>query len=649
MLANSLPKPGNADGSVFDQPFPGLRPFFEREARGFFGRERETAAILDLLEQQQLVVVHGSSGCGKSSVVRAGVVPVFRLDALANSAVGKVIIIRPGDADGPLQALARKLEREFPRLGESEDSEVQSWARLLSASPDWRRDISAIVSAAGATLCIIIDQFEEIFAVHRTAYGPEVRRVIEFLISLGEPAPEGTALGKRALSVILTMRSDYLGHCAVWDGFAEAVNRCQYLLPKLSNVGLLRAIHEPGRRGGPIVDEAVADRLLPTIGREVDGLPILQHALMRSWQKAGTVDGRKVIDLDALEAAGGVEGALSKHANEAYALATEEDPDRLAAADWIFRSLSDLDSDGRIIRRSVSLEQLAYESGADIATVRSILDVFRDPTFSLVMPFTPEELDDSSIVSVSHEALLRQWDRITDSRFDETGRPRGLVYREFQDGMVWRALALQAEVFARDGTSVLGAAATEQRLPWYREIQARPGWVARHAPQGAQESGADRSHWTQVGRFMEASERNLVQETTLVERLKRNQRISLILSIVVVLLVIVTGFLVGKNAQSLAQAKLAKVETEKNTALQRAKSDQLKLFVVQTETANELARRSCIGSGKSGEINSVCFKERVPVYLSIIRGNDYSTDRNHQDLPGSPYAGAVGALPGDKQ
>ncbi len=190
--------------------------------------------LLTLLEKQQLVVVHGASGCGKSSVVRAGVVPVFRLDNIANSMTARVIIIRPADPGGPLQSLARKLEREFPRAAaERDDTDtIQTWAGLLSASPDWGRDIGKAVADAGATLCMVIDQFEEIFTANREGYASEVRRLIDFLIGLSEPAPEGTALGKRSLSVILTMRSDYLGNCAQWDGFAETVNRCQYLLPR---------------------------------------------------------------------------------------------------------------------------------------------------------------------------------------------------------------------------------------------------------------------------------------------------------------------------------------------------------------------------------------------------------------------------------
>lgn len=639
--------PAAPDRGEMPPPYPGLRPFVEGESHLFFGREREIGTILTLLELQQLVVVHGASGCGKSSVVRAGVIPVFRLDALANAADARVIIIRPADPGGPLQALARKLEREFPlsepptaardgvAVGGAPGQAPGSWSEILTASSDWNRDIGEAARAAGATLCILIDQFEEIFVANRAGYAAEVARLIEFLISLGEEARAGTALGERPLSVILTMRSDYLGQCALWDGFAEAVNRCQYLLPKISTVGLLRAIHEPARRNGAVVEEAVADRLLPVISREVDGLPILQHALMRSWQIAAEHEGRRVIDLEALEKVGGAEHALSQHAESAFDKATDQgNPLRVETANWIFRALSDLDSDGRIIRRSITLRDLVRETGADEAMVQSILDVFRDPEFSLVMPYLSESLDENSVISVSHEALLRQWQRITDSGFDENAQPIGLAYREFQDGMIWRALSVQAQVFAHDRSSVLGPAATEQRLPWYREIERRPGWIRRYMLQGV--PGAreeEQAKWLEVAEFMKASKANLEREYNklkaeqeLVHRLRRNQKLLLALAAAVVLLIALVAALALyiNNQRAKADVEEAAKRTEEGATTK-----------AQLQLANEMARRECVGNHKTG---APCSPSVTAKYLKLIQNNPLDP----VEKAFSPVSGGIG-------
>lgn len=625
LLAIDAPQAETREAIAPACPYPGLRPFSERESRVFFGRESEIAAITGLLEERQLVVVHGASGCGKSSVVRAGVIPVFRLDAMANSMDARIIIVRPGDPGGPLQALARKLEVEFPRETDEEAADSADlgdgdmpWPTLLAVSPDWAEDIGTIAAEADATLCIVFDQFEEIFAVNRTGSAAEVRRVIDFLISLGEPAPEGTALGKRSLSVIVTMRSDYLGHCAIWDGFAEAVNRCQYLLPRISTVGLIRAIHEPARRAGGSVTNGVADLLMPVISREIDGLPILQHALMRAWH--ASEDGE--VDEAALAAVGGAEHALSRHADETLAAAVGDDLSRAEAADWIFRSLSDLDSDGRIIRRSVSLRQLMAETGADKATICPILDAFRARAASLIMPFPPDPLDENAIVSVSHEALLRQWERVADSQFDRKGRARGLVYREFQDGMIWRSLATQAQSHAQDDTIVLGAAATEQRLPWYRDIEKRPGWIARHSPQGVLGAGSSRD-WASVADLMAASDRNLQREKDLVARLRRNQRLVSMFAIGIVVLTVALAILIGVN--STRDAKSEALQERKKALDLQAQRDAAR-YQIQLDTADGMARKYCAGAATKGSVELLCYERRKRAFLRELARNARAAD-----------------------
>lgn len=637
---------------VETNPYPGLRPFEESESRLFFGREREVETILTLLEQQQLVVVHGASGCGKSSVVRAGVVPVFRLDALANDTEARVIIIRPADAGGPISSLARKLEREFPRAatngpaGAREDGgnhggAVQSWSELLTTSPDWRDEIGRAASAAGKTLCLIIDQFEEMFALHRVGHAAEVHRVIEFLIELDEPAPAGTVLGQRPLSVILTMRSDYLGHCALWDGFAEAVNRCQYLLPKVSALGLLRSIHEPARLFNGRVTEGVADRLVPLMSREIDGLPILQHALMRSWTVADTEDGESVVGVEELEEVGGVDQALSLHAEQAFKRATGGDPARVDAANCIFRALSALDSDQRIIRRLVSLADLMNETGVDRETITSILDVFRAPEFSLVTPYLSDRLEDGSIVTVSHEALLRQWHRIGD-RTHESGRPVGLVYREAQDGLIVTSLSVMARDFAATGSGVLSAAAAETRLPWFREIEERPGWITRYPlERGAEPRGQAEEQWGNLVVFMRASEENLEvernrlraeQEMVTDLRLSQGKLRSLtkVIAFLLVFVFILSGVLLYQTIQAKRRAET-------------------RLLSWQLPLANVIAMRHCVGRGEAASPGSPCLDETSKAYLKRMKNMKVENlgRSNTTDLQFSPYSGGV--LPGARR
>jgi len=662
--APGVPGPQGVDGA--SMPYPGLRPFSERDSRLFFGREKETASLLGLLERQQLVVVHGASGCGKSSLVRAGIVPVFRMDAMANGKQGHVLIVRPADAGGPLVSLARKLDKEIGLVrecaeGEDPACEMRSWSTILTTSQDWAADISARVADAGATLCIIFDQFEEVFPAIKAGNAAQVRRIIEFLNRLCEPSPEGTALGGRTLSVIVTMRSDYLGQCAIWDGFAETVNRSQYLLPRISSLGLLRAIHEPAIRFGGSVSDSVAESLLCIVKAEMDGLPIVQHALMRAWALASEGDGPAIIDDAAMTAVGGADNALSNHADEVLAVATAGDARLAAAADWMLRTLSDLDSDGRIIRRSPTLAQLAREVGVGTDTVTAILAPFRSLENSLIMPLEGEELTDNTIVSVSHEALLRQWKRVSEAAFDDQGRVTGLAYREFQDGMIWRSLSVQAQQFARDGTSILGPAATEQRLPWYRDIAQRPDWIGRHEKQAwLAGRGEVRRHWDEVAAFMQASEANLErqkekleEERRLVASLQRSQRIQSRLQVVIAALsLLIIGF-VGwqwyqQRLEAHQQAQAAAVAREER------RTAQLNLYTVRTQTANFVAHRYCAGRDLEGGDYQACFTDRTAYYLRQLEEQDRerqlaraaAAQQEQVDfnaLPQSPYGGGFAA------
>lgn len=656
-LAADLAADGALDGgAVVDCPYPGLRPFSEHDAKFFFGREKEIGQITAMLEDHQLVVVHGASGCGKSSVVRAGVIPLFRLDALANDKEGRVIIVRPGDPGGPLEALARKLDEVLP-LGDMQASPDdllgRSWSGRLAASPDWCGDIAAATDDAGAVLCLVIDQFEEIFAAVRAGYGAQAERLIDFLVDLGEAAARGTGLGERALSVIVTMRSDYLGNCAAWEGFAEAVNRSQYLLPRISTYGALCAIHEPARRNRGVVDEDVVDRLLAVIAREIDGLPILQHALMRAWREARVEDRVTKVDLVALEKAGGAEHALSRHAESIVEEIVSQKAHLGVAIDWMFRSLSDLDTDKRIIRRSVSLARLSRETGAEPADVRYIVDTFRRRENSLLSPFPPDPLDDDSIVTVGHETLLRQWERISDRSYRD-GRPVGLALLEFQDGMIWRSLVVGAEGFARNRKNVLSPAATEQRMAWYRTIAQRRGWITRHllatdsgavggeADHNAQESAETDKQWADVSAYMRASEQNLARVAA------RDRRDKITISLLSLLLIIAISSLFYRKYSDQSQQIMDKNDelTKRQTELSNKDSELTKkVIAVDNLSANykivaaqlqAVKYCSFINKDEADRLNR-CVADQSTKYFEDMSKSSSKIAQVPSDLPQSPY------------
>jgi uncharacterized protein YjbI with pentapeptide repeats len=461
------------------EPYPGLRPFERSEWAIFFGREQMTEEVIARLAKQHLVMIHGASGCGKSSLVRAGVLPWLDLDHARSGKAWATAIVRP--SGGPLRNLARALAEALgpPRGHASSPAEaVAAWHDCLALGSSCISEIGQALELQGASLCLLVDQFEELFRYAKEGSREEVQLLIDIFQAVADPNP---ALPR--LFIILTMRSDYLGECARFKGFAETVNPCQYLLSQLDDFALLRAIHEPAALYGGEVDPAVGDRLIFAARQEEDALPVLQHTLMRACVQARERQGSDtgwavtVADLEAIE---GRNGALSHHADEV--LIEIGAVGLTKTAEWLFRSLTELDAEGRIIRRPRRLTDLVAVAGGDCTGVTAVIEAFRAAGRSFLVTNPPGRLEDDTEIDVSHEALVRHWRQLSDpTRDPRTNEPVGWLWREFEDGLFWRALAVQARVFRDDKSK--GATLTPAMIASYERwwLEHTPAWAARYA------------------------------------------------------------------------------------------------------------------------------------------------------------------------
>ena len=259
------------------EPYPGLRPFEPDEWAIFFGREPMIDEVIRtagrtapggrprriglrqvLAGARRRAALAGARPCRQRRAVEDGDRPARRRPAAQHRA-----------ARWPSSSARRRVPRAIRPL-----PGTIAWPSGASCLPD----IQAALDAAGASLCLLVDQFEELFRWARDNR-EEAQLVTELLRLIAEGAVP-------RLFVILTMRSDYLGACAGFEGFAETVNDCQYLLPRMDDFALLRAIHEPALLYGGTVEPAVGDRLLFEARREQDPLPVLQHTLMRACHHA---------------------------------------------------------------------------------------------------------------------------------------------------------------------------------------------------------------------------------------------------------------------------------------------------------------------------------------------------------------------------
>ncbi len=317
------------------------------------------------------MAVIGASGSGKSSLIIAGLLPaLYRGFMVKAGSNWRVALFRPGG--NPIGNLADVLRRTgiYNKNLEDTDNEGENdafYRRIIETT--LRRNDGGLVDAveqarlpAQDNLLIVVDQFEELFRFSGLERGK------------GDGKDDSTAFVKLLLEtrgqtrlpiyIILTMRSDFLGDCTTFMGLPEAINKGQYLVPRMTREEKRAAISGPAAVGGGEISIPMMSRLLNDVGDNPDQLPILQHALMRTWDyHARHGGGGEPIDIRHYEAIGGMEQALCQHAEEAYRYAkyTEDQmrhTTRLSRAKQRLQQL-DHDDEKRDIASTLDIRSLA--------------------------------------------------------------------------------------------------------------------------------------------------------------------------------------------------------------------------------------------------------------------------------------------------
>src|ERR1035441_5522879 len=384
--------------------FPGLRPFVQRDALPFFGREQQIDELLRSLDETRFLAVVGLSGSGKSSLVCAGLLPALRRGHLRGAGPNwHAVVMRPG-AD-PLVALARGLNET---LGERQDR-----LEILRSGSSGLLDASRLGRTAEENLLVVVDQFEEIFRFQRESRDGAARSAefVDLLLAARECEPEYRAY------VVITMRSDYLGDCARFAGLPEALNESQYLVPRMTREQLREAIVGPAALGGAEVAQDLLEELLDKTGDDPDQLPILQHLLMRMWEHREPGTARARVTRKAYSEVGGWEQALNRHAESLlHALPGP----RRELAKRIFQRLTAKGRAGHQTRRPTALQELAAISGGPSLQeeVKSVVEHFRQQGCSFLT--SPSgDLRADSVIDISHESLIRCWSRLREWVEDE--------------------------------------------------------------------------------------------------------------------------------------------------------------------------------------------------------------------------------------
>jgi hypothetical protein len=382
----------STDNAALQCPYRGLEAFHEEHARFMFGREAEIGMLLEHLaagreQRSRLMVLMGASGSGKSSLVRAGLIPAVRTGQLDGSYEWRVAVLRPGAR--PLEALATACLRAGggnapARLGMPENRDPVGKFVEWAADPSWVRRAADLLWAempGEPRFLLVVDQFEEVFTEASGGGDSEARAFVSNLLQAT------TDLGR--VHVVLTVRADFLPRCLGWPELATRLKQSvEFALSPLTQEQVADAVRRPALAVGADVEPAVVATLADRVAGRPGSLPLLQHCLTELWERRDRA--WQTLTWTAYEQIGGLEKGIARSAER---LMAELGDDR--AVRRILGRLINL-GEGTGDTRRVALRT---ELGEDSATERALAALV-DKRLVTVGDGT---------VEIAHEALLAEW------------------------------------------------------------------------------------------------------------------------------------------------------------------------------------------------------------------------------------------------
>ena len=295
---------------------------------------------------------------------------------------------------------------------------------------------------------IVIDQFEELFRFSKLEAKNSDENESAAFINLLIEAVESPEV---AVYITITMRSDFIGECAKYLDLTQLINDSHYLIPQMVRDQKRMAIEGPIAVGGGKIAPRLTQQLLNDVGDNPDQLPILQHALMRTWGYwVSSRQDEQAIDLEHYNAIGTLRQALSQHANEAFDLLNKRERQ---IAESMFKALTEKGAENTGIRRPTKLSTLAAISGVSEDDVERVVNRFREPGRSLLMPPHGVEITSETVIDISHESLMRIWDRLKqwleeESKSADMYLNLSEAARRFQEGKasLWQMPDLQLAI-----------------------------------------------------------------------------------------------------------------------------------------------------------------------------------------------------------
>ncbi|MDX1903099.1 MAG: High-affnity carbon uptake protein Hat/HatR [Thermonemataceae bacterium] len=569
---------------ALSNPFPGLRPFTIDESHLFFGREGQSDEVLMKLYQNHFVAVVGPSGSGKSSFIYCGVIPILYGGFVASqNSDWNIVVARPGAS--PIDNLADAIfQKTSHKYIDEEDKKIRKKiisTLLRSSSLGLIETILQTKEFSGKNTLILIDQFEELFRFRRQDDPEAINEALNFVNMLTEAIRyEGLPI-----YVAITMRSDFIGECAFFPELTKAINDSYYMIPQMTREQKRMAIVGPVAVGGGEITPRLVQRLLNDLGDNPDQLPILQHALMRTWDywtKHKEVE--EPLDVHHYEAIGTMSEALSLHANEAY---DELSEGQKRVCEKLFKSITEKGGDqNQGIRRPTRLEEITAITGAREEDVVAVIDKFRETGRSLLTPAVGIPLNAKSIIDISHESLMRIWTRL-----------KNWVDDESESVQMYLRLSEASAMYQIGKAGLWRPPDLQLALNWREKHKPSLVWAKRHNP--AFERAMVFLDYSQKEYETEQRIKEMLQKRTL----KRTRLIAIIMGLFTLVAIAFLLYALAKRveadqqrAKALEQTKIAEKQKllaqdrQREAFLQKEEAEKQKLLAVEAKEAADRER-----------------------------------------------------------
>jgi len=410
-----------------ENPYKGLRAFQQADALDFFGRETLVRRLMDRLEENaaynRFLAVIGPSGSGKSSVVKAGLIPALKRGDIKGSEHWFVVEMVPGiDPMEELEAALLRIAVNPPdsllrQLNEDERGFVRAVKRVLPGDSE------------DAELLLFIDQFEELFTLVDDE-GIRTHFMNSLIAAVTDP--------RSRIRVMITLRADFYDKPLNYVKFGELMQKRTEIVLPLSADEIERAVNGPADRAGLILERGLTTSIVADVNEQPGALPLLQYALTELYERR---EGR-TLSLRAYHEMGGTLGALAQRADELYDGLGDEGQE---AARQMFLRLVTLGEGTEDTRRRVMQDELMSIGNRDEMSM--VLDAFG--RYRLIT-FDRDPSNRASTVEVAHEALIRQWGRLR-AWLNESREDLRLQRRIANAADEWRAANRESSFLVRGG------------------------------------------------------------------------------------------------------------------------------------------------------------------------------------------------------